>query len=286
MPEMLVTPPNGFDLGRTTRALGVGRTDRSGTWWWATTMTGSPVAMAVDALGEDVRVQWWGADEVPIAPERLLGLDDDPDATPGSPELRRRMRGLHLGSTGDVHAGLVKAVLGQMVTTTEANENARRLQSMFGRRVTAPVDGLMTTPDAETIASLTYQDLHRAGIERRRADILIEVSRRSKRLSEILAFDREGAYRRLTAVRGIGPWSAAMVMGIAWGDRDAVMVGDFHLPNMVSWALAGEDRGTDERMLELLEPYRPYRRRVLIGLKQSGVHAPRYGPRTPVRRHL
>ena len=63
-------------------------------------------------------------------------------------------------------------------------------------------------------------------------------------------------------------------------------VGDYHLPNTVAWALAGEDRATDERMLELLEPYRPQRRRLVVSIVQSGAHAPRYGPRTPVRRHL
>jgi 3-methyladenine DNA glycosylase/8-oxoguanine DNA glycosylase len=70
-------------------------------------------------------------------------------------------------------------------------------------------------------------------------------------------------------------------MGAAWGDRDAVPTGDFHLPNTVAWALAGEPRADDDRMKELLEPYRPQRRRALLLLKTSGIKAPRYGPRTP-----
>ena len=65
-------------------------------------------------------------------------------------------------------------------------------------------------------------------------------------------------------------------MGMAWGDPDAVPVGDFHLPNTVSWALAAEDRGTDERMLELLEPYGGHRRRVVLLLKGAGIKAPKY----------
>ena len=64
------------------------------------------------------------------------------------------------------------------------------------------------------------------------------------------------AYARLTAVPGIGPWTAAEVGVRALGDEDAVSVGDFHLPNLVAYALAREPRGTDDRMLELLEPYR------------------------------
>ena len=50
---------------------------------------------------------------------------------------------------------------------------------------------------------------------------------------------------------------------IALGDSDAVATGDLHLPHMVAWALAGERRGSDERMLELLEPFRGHRARVL-----------------------
>jgi hypothetical protein len=53
---------------------------------------------------------------------------------------------------------------------------------------------------------------------------------------------------------------------------------------MVAWALAGEPRGTDERMLELLEPYCGQRGRVIRVLELAGVRAPRYGPRLAPRR--
>ena len=69
----------------------------------------------------------------------------------------------------------------------------------------------------------------------------------------------------------------------ALGDEDAVSVGDFHLPNLVAFALAGEPRGTDERMLELLEPWRGERARVVRLLELSGIAPPRYGPRLSPR---
>jgi 3-methyladenine DNA glycosylase/8-oxoguanine DNA glycosylase len=71
---------------------------------------------------------------------------------------------------------------------------------------------------------------------------------------------------------------------VAHGDPDAVSVGDYHLPNVVAWALAGEPRADDARMLELLEPYRGQRARVQRLLEVSGIWPPKYGPRMATRR--
>jgi len=70
---------------------------------------------------------------------------------------------------------------------------------------------------------------------------------------------------------------------VVFGDPDAVSVGDYHMKNIVSWALAGEPRGTDERMLELLEPFAGHRGRVCVLLEAGGIGAPRFGPRMPLR---
>ena len=45
------------------------------------------------------------------------------------------------------------------------------------------------------------------------------------------------------------------------GDPDTVVVGDYGLPALVAWNLAGERTADDARMLELLEPERPHRAR-------------------------
>jgi len=58
------------------------------------------------------------------------------------------------------------------------------------------------------------------------------------------------------------------------GDADAVSVGDPHLKNLVCWALAEEPSGTDDRMLELLEPYPGHRGRVCTLLLSSGISRP------------
>jgi len=52
---------------------------------------------------------------------------------------------------------------------------------------------------------------------------------------------------------------------------------------MVGNAFDGTARSTDERMVELLEPFRPHRARVLRLLFLMGASAPRFGPRMPLR---
>lgn len=215
---------------------------------------------------------------------RLVGLDDDPSAFCPPPgliaELHRRNRGLRLGSTGRVFDALVPTILGQRVTREEARQSYRRLIVRAG----APgpgEEGMLLPPTPEGILALGYDDFLTLGIEKSRARVLLEAARSARRAEEIIGMTRAEAEARLLAFPGVGPWTVANVMGVAWGDRDAVPTGDFHLPNTVAWALAGEARATDERMLELLEPYRPYRRRVVSLIKMSGVRAPRYGPRAP-----
>jgi 3-methyladenine DNA glycosylase/8-oxoguanine DNA glycosylase len=80
----------------------------------------------------------------------------------------------------------------------------------------------------------------------------------------------------------VGLWTSAEVSRIALGDPDAVSVGDYHLKHLVSYALAGEERGSDARMLELLEPYAGHRGRVCRLLEVARVGAPRRAPRQAI----
>jgi 3-methyladenine DNA glycosylase/8-oxoguanine DNA glycosylase len=77
----------------------------------------------------------------------------------------------------------------------------------------------------------------------------------------------------------VGEWTAAEVTLRALGDPDAVSVGDFHLKNLVGFALSGAARSDDATMLELLEPWRGQRARVIRLIELSGATPPKYGPR-------
>jgi 3-methyladenine DNA glycosylase/8-oxoguanine DNA glycosylase len=161
----------------------------------------------------------------------------------------------------------------------------------FGKPAPGPGDGpagdraprLWLAPEPTTLARVPYHELHPVGLEQRRADIIRRVARRAAWLEEAGSLPAPEAFARLTAVPGVGRWTAAETARSAFGDPDAVSVGDFHLPHLVSWALAGEARGDDGRMLELLEPYRGQRARAVRLLELSGITAPRFGPRVRPR---
>ena len=125
-----------------------------------------------------------------------------------------------------------------------------------------PLPGMWLPPAPQHVAETPYYAFHRFGIERRRADSMRRVAALAPRLEEATRLPVDAASRRFAAVPGVGPWTTARLAVIALGDPDAVCLGDLHLPHLVARALAGEPRGSDQRMLELLEPFRGHRARV------------------------
>jgi endonuclease III len=292
MPARRFPAPEPLDLSATIGLLGMkasGQPAATATEAWRMSHTPlGPGTVRLTRDGHDIDAEAWGPGAewlLERAPD-LVGVGDDPDAFDPPPglvrELHRRARGLRMGRTGLVVEAMVPAVFGQKVTTKEAGRSFRRLIARHGSPAPGPRRWQMVPPP-ETLATMDYTEFHRLGVERKRAAIIIEVGRRARRLEAATEMALDQAEDRLTAVRGIGVWTAGHVRGIALGDPDAVPVGDYHLPNTVAWGLAGEPRASDERMLELLEPYRGHRRRVVTLLKRGGVSAPEYGPRTALR---
>jgi 3-methyladenine DNA glycosylase/8-oxoguanine DNA glycosylase len=177
---------------------------------------------------------------------------------------------------------LVPAVLSQRVTGFEAKRSYRLLVERWGEPAPGPT-GLWLAPSPQVIAELGYYDLHVIGVEKHRADALVRVCAHATRLEAVGASAPEELRERLEAIAGVGPWTSAEVARAALGDADAVSVGDFHMKHLVAWALAQEPRGTDDRMLQLLEPYPGHRGRVCVLLASSGLTAPKYGPRQRIQ---
>jgi len=139
-------------------------------------------------------------------------------------------------------------------------------------------------PTAQEWRHVPSWEWHRAGVDPKRSRTVCEAMRVASRLEETVGMSPADAERRLRAVDGIGVWTAAEIAQRALGDTDAVSVGDYHLSQFVGWALAGRPL-SDDGMVELLEPWRPHRYRVVRLLECSGVGKPRFGPRMTVQDH-
>ena len=174
---------------------------------------------------------------------------------------------------------LIPAVMEQKVTGMEARRAYRRMTIALSEPAPGPSDGLLLPPDPAVVAGLAYYAFHPFGLERRRADVIRRLCANAAAIEGLTALPGVDARSRLIAYPGVGEWTAAEVARLALGDADAVSIGDYHLPNVVAWALAREPRGTDARMLELLEPYVGQRARVQRLLEAGGITAPKYGPR-------
>jgi 3-methyladenine DNA glycosylase/8-oxoguanine DNA glycosylase len=256
--------------------------------WRAARTPDGPVTLRLEHLDGVVRTTAWGAGSawaLEQAPGLVGALDDFSSFEPKDDVMERvwrAHRGVRLPRALDVVRHLVAAVLEQKVVGLEARRAWRRIARAMGERAPGPGQ-LMLPPDPDRIAELPYFQFHRFGVERRRADVVRALCARAASMEALADVTPDEARTRLERFPGIGPWTSAEVTRLSFGDPDSVSVGDYHLPHVVTWALAGEQRGTDERMLELLEPYRGQRGRVQRLLEASAFSPPAFGPRMEAR---
>jgi len=206
----------------------------------------------------------WALDQLPL----LVGEHDDTAGfDPGTgvvAELVRRHAGLRIGASHRVLEALVPAVCAHRVTGFEGRRAHRQVMQAYGEPAPGPAAlDLTVPPEPGVLASASHHDLHPLGLERARADVIRRAAARAVTVESVVDQPPEEAEQRLRSIAGIGSWTAAVVRLVALGDADAVPVGDDRSKHLVAWAFLGEARGTDAQMLELLEPYRGHRGRVL-----------------------
>ncbi len=292
VPSRTLRPDRPIGLRRTLAPLRRGAGDPTfrvadGAIWRATRTPDGPATVRLERLGAAIEVEAWGAGSdwaLEHAPD-LVGMRDPADFAPSAgllDRLNRRFPNLRMCRSLSVFEVVLPTMLEQKVTGKASKQSYRRLVWAHGDPAPGPA-GLRLPPAPDVLAALPYEEFHRFDVERKRADTIRFAAHRATRLEEIAAMSRGDAEARLLAFPGIGPWTAANVMQAALGDADAVEVGDYHMPNIVAWNLAGEPRADDDRMLELLEPYAGHRGRAARLLKMGGSSPPKYGPKNAVR---
>jgi 3-methyladenine DNA glycosylase/8-oxoguanine DNA glycosylase len=256
--------------------------DARGLWRTAATPAGPGTLLLAGHAGEVTATAWGpGADWLVAGVPELLGSADSPETfVPGHPLLRdaaRRRAGMRTPRCRLVFEMTMAAVLEQKVTGREARRSWRELVCRFGTPAPGPAPvGLRVAPPADVVRRIPSWEWHRAGVDGKRSRAVLAAAAAAPHLERSLAAADPAAV--LQSVPGIGVWTAAEVMMRAHGDADAVSYGDFHIPAIVGWALAGRPFD-DDQLRAYLEPWAGHRGRVVRLVETSGFRKPRFGPR-------
>ena len=137
-------------------------------------------------------------------------------------------------------------------------------------------------PPGDVWRRIPSWEFHRANVDPGRARTLLSCAQRADSLERLVTLPAERAREAMTSLPGVGVWTAAETAQRAFGDPDALSVGDYHLAKVVGWSLLGHPID-DAAMIEVLEPMRPHRHRAVRLLEVSGLaRNPRFGARQAI----
>ncbi|WP_197498984.1 MULTISPECIES: DNA-3-methyladenine glycosylase [unclassified Mycobacterium] len=292
-----VTFPGAVSFGHTLAPLRRGAGDPcfqasgDGAIWRTSLLPTGPVTARISRAAANAAhcVAWGsGAPEFVEGLPALLGLEDDAsDFVPHHPTVaaaQRRVPHLRLGRTGLVLEALIPAIIEQRVPGADAFRSWRLLVSKYGSPAPGPAPARMRVPpSAESWRYIPSWEFHRANVDPGRARTVVTCAQRASSLERLASRPAAQARAALMSLPGVGEWTAAETAQRAFGDADALSVGDYHIPKMIGWTLIGRPVD-DAGMVELLEPMRPHRHRVVRLLEASGLaYEPRRGARLPVQ---
>ncbi len=165
----------------------------------------------------------------------------------------RRVGACGLTPRGDPYRYLIRSVLYQQITGRAAQAIETRLRAAFGGRIPAPARLRAAEPEQLRACGLSRQkvaSLHAiaAAFDDGRLD-----TRRLRRLGD------DAVVEAVTVVRGVGPWTAHMLLMFSLGRPDVLPVGDYGVRKgaMALYGLPGLP--SPPELTALAEPWRPWR---------------------------
>ncbi len=211
-----------------------------------------------DADGEDAaaQVDWLLGARQELAPFYAVAESD-----PALSVLAGRFRGLHLPRTATLFEALILAILGQQISTSVARMMRMLIIERFG--VSAEFDGVTyyAFPRPEAILSSSPEELRTLKLTQRKAEYIYSIAAAALEPDwhEMYEHPDDEFVRRLTALRGVGNWTAqwALVRGLA--RPDALPLGDLALRRGVSRLLREGVPVSDAEVEQLAEGWRPWR---------------------------
>jgi DNA-3-methyladenine glycosylase II len=159
----------------------------------------------------------------------------------GDPPLRRRDGGL---------AGLARIVVGQQVSVASAEAIWGRFETVF------------TPLSAARLTAAGDADFRAAGLSAPKIRTLRAIAAAMDAgldLDALSTIEEAEARARLTAVSGIGPWTADIYLMFCVGRADVFAPGDLALQVAWQWAAGLDERPDAKAMAEIAERWRPWR---------------------------
>ena len=151
--------------------------------------------------------------------------------------LARHCRGLRPILIGDPFEALIWAVIGQQINIAFAAKLKRALLDRYGGTLVEGGRRYALFPTPERLARVRPPDLRPLQFSRQKADYIIGLSRAVVRgtldFAALSGLPTAEAVARLTAFRGVGPWTAEYVLLRGLGDRDALPAADGGLRRIV-----------------------------------------------------
>ena len=211
-----------------------------------------------DADGElaAAQVRWMLGIDQELAPFYALAESD-----PALAGLVRQFPGLHLPRTVTLFEALTLAILGQQISAAVARTMRILLIERFG--ACAEYDGVTyhAFPTPEAILSALPEELRELKLSRSKAEYVrvIAAAALEPGWDELSELPDDEVVRRLTALRGVGNWTAqwALVRGLA--RPDALPLGDLALRRGVSRLWRDGNAVTDAEVEAIAAMWRPWR---------------------------
>ncbi len=181
----------------------------------------------------------------------------------GKIDLATRLRRRKEERPADAYGALLRAIVGQQLSTKAARTIYLRVLDLFGD----------TTPSPEQLLEAREEDLRAAGLSGRKTEYIRDLA--AHVLGGELELDRlnelgdEEVIEEIVAVRGLGRWTAEMFLLFHLERPDVLSGGDLGIRKAVQVEYGLEEMPPPMRVLEVGEPWRPYRSLASLYLWES-----------------
>jgi DNA-3-methyladenine glycosylase II len=153
----------------------------------------------------------------------------------------------------DLFGSLLFQVTGQQLSVAATRRTVERVTSLFGGLMPSPTELLGVDPADLRAAGLSWRKVHTLrDLAERLSDGRLDI----ERLSQLPDDD---FIAELTAVRGIGPWTAQGALLVALHREDVVLPGDLALRKAVRAGYQLDHLPSQDEVLTIAEKWRPYR---------------------------